>query len=92
MCKVYPKLCYVSSPLWDLTKKDTKWRWGPKKNEAFNEIKDRLVRAPTRLTTDASPVGIGAILEQKQEDEMYRPIYYASRKLSKDIPSLKERR
>ena len=71
----------------------TKWRWGPKQNEAFNEIKDLLVLAPvmayhrqgapTRLTTDASPVGIGAILEQKQEDETYRPIYYASRKLSK---------
>ena len=32
---------------------------------------------------DASPVGIGAILEQKQEDETYRSIYYARRKLSK---------
>ena len=39
--------------------------------------------APTRLTTDASPVGIGAILEREQEDGSYRPIYYASRKLSK---------
>ena len=83
----------ISSPLWDLTKKDTKWRWGPNQNEIFNEIKDQLVRvpviayhrqgAPTRLMTDASPVGIGAILEQKQEDETYRPIYSASRKLSK---------
>lgn len=36
-----------------------------------------------RLTTDALPVGIGAILEQEQEDGSYRPIYYASRKLSK---------
>ena len=39
--------------------------------------------ATTRLTTDASPVGVGAILEQKQQDGTYRPIYYASRKLSK---------
>ena len=39
--------------------------------------------APTCLTTDASSVGIGAILEQEQEDGSYRPIYYASRKLSK---------
>ena len=39
--------------------------------------------AHTRLTTDASPAGIGAILEQKQEDRTYRSIYYASRKLSK---------
>ena len=93
-CKTFiPNFATISSPLWDLTKKDTKWRWSPKQNEAFNEIKDRLVRAPvmayhrqgapTQLTTDASPVGIGAILEQKQEDETYRPIYYASRKLSK---------
>ena len=29
----------------------------------------------TRLKTDASPVGVGAILEQKQEDGTYRPIY-----------------
>ena len=36
-----------------------------------------------RLTTDALPVGIGAILEQEQEGGSYRPIYYASRKLSK---------
>ena len=39
--------------------------------------------APARLTTDASPVGIDAIFEQEQEDGSYRPIYYASRKLSK---------
>ena len=38
--------------------------------------------ATTRLTTDASPVGVEAILKQK-EDGTYRPIYYASRKLSK---------
>ena len=91
--KFIPNFATISSPLWDLTKKDTKWRWGPKQNGAFKEIKDRLVRAPvmayhrqgapTRLTTDASPVGIGAILEQKQGDETYSPIYRASRKLSK---------
>ena len=38
--------------------------------------------AKTRLVTDASPVGLGAILEQQQEDGLYRPVYYASRKLS----------
>ena len=91
--KIISNFATISSRLWDLTKKDTKWRWGPKQNEIFNEIKDQLARvpviayhrqgAPTRLMTDASPVGIGAILEQKQEDETYRPIYSASRKLSK---------
>jgi hypothetical protein len=39
--------------------------------------------AETRVTTDASPVGLGAILEQVQPDGQFRPVYYASRKLSK---------
>lgn len=32
--------------------------------------------------TDASPFGVGAVLEQEQKDGSYQPIYYASRKLS----------
>ena len=38
--------------------------------------------AETRVTTDASPVGIGAVLEEKQEDGQNRPVHYASRKLT----------
>ena len=34
---------------------------------------------PTRIMMDASPVGLGEILEQKQSDGEYRPVYYASR-------------
>ena len=51
--------------------------------------------APLRLTTDASSGGIGAILEQEQEDGSYTPIYYSSRKLGKveknDTLNLKEK-
>ena len=91
--KFIPNFATISSPLWDLTRKDVKWQWGAKESKTFQEIKDLLTKAPvmayhrqgatTRLTTDASPVGVGAILEHKQEDGTYRPIYYASRKLSK---------
>ena len=38
--------------------------------------------AETCVVTDASPVGIGAVLEQKQEDGQYRPVHYASRKVT----------
>ena len=91
--KFIPNFATISSPLWDLTSKEARWKWGPKEEKSFQEVKVQLTRAPvmayfrqgakTRLTTDASPVEVGAILEQEQEDGSYRPIYYASRKLSK---------
>ena len=37
----------------------------------------------TRVITDASPVGQGAILEQQQPDGQYISVNYASRKLNK---------
>ena len=37
--------------------------------------------AKTRLVTDASPVGLGAVQEQ-QVYRSYRPVYYASHTLS----------
>lgn len=68
------------------------WKWGTWEEEAFEEIKKLLTNAPVMdyfakdakacLVTDASPVCLGAVLEQQQEDGSYRPVYYASCKLS----------
>ena len=90
--KFIPGFSTISSPLWDLTCTGKSWKWGTKEEEAFEQIKKLLTNAPvmayfakdakTRLVTDASPVGLGAVLEQQQEDGSYRPVYYASRKLS----------
>ena len=83
--KFIPNFATISSPLCDIASKDVKWQW---ESKAFQEIKDLLTRAPvmaymyhgqgatTRLTNDASPVGVGAILEQKQQDGTYRPILH----------------
>ena len=67
-------------------------KWRERESRAVREIKEKLTCAPvlayrrrdakTRLITDASPVGLGAVLEQEQEDSTFKPIYYASRKLS----------
>ena len=83
----------ISAPLWDLTSKNAKWKWGSKEAAAFSQIKHLLNCAPvmayynqnakTRITMDASPVGLGAIIEQEQPDGHFHPVYYASRKLSK---------
>ena len=38
--------------------------------------------ATTQIITDASPVGLGAILPQQQENGEYKPIAYGSRALT----------
>ena len=68
-----------------------KWKWNSEEQKAFDEVKKRLTEAPimtyyrldadTRGVTDASPVGLGAVLQQRQDDEQYKPVFYASRKL-----------
>ena len=72
-----PSFAIIASPLWDLTKAHAKWKWGTSEEKAFQAVKRQLTQAPvmaffkqgaeTRITTDASPVGIGAVLEQKKE-------------------------
>ena len=89
--KFIPNFASITSPLWDLTG-DVEWKWTESEENAFREVKSCLTRAPvmayftpglpTRIMTDASPVGLGAILEQGQSDREYQPVYYASRKLT----------
>ena len=84
-----PSFAIIASQLWDLTKAHAKWKWGTSEEKA---VKRQLTQAPlmaffkqgaeTHITTDASPVRIGAVLEQKQEDNQYRPVHNASRKLT----------
>ena len=87
-----PSFAIIASPLWDLTKAYAKWKWGITEEDAFQAVKMQPTQAPvmaffkqgaeTRITTDAYPIGIGAVLEEKQEDGQYRPVHYASRKLT----------
>ena len=67
-----PDLPTVSEPLRRLTRKDVPGQWGKEQDKAFNELKKRLANtetlgyfdkdAETCLITDASPVGLGAVL------------------------------
>ena len=76
-----PSFAIIASPLWNLTKAHAKWKWGTAEENAFQAIKKQLTQVPvmaffkqgaeTRVTTDASPVDIGAVLEQKQDDGQY---------------------
>ena len=82
----------IVEPLRELLRGKEAWEWGERHSTALSDIKNRLSSAgvmaywrpdaKTRLTTDASPVGLGAIIEQQQVDGEFRPIAYASRSLS----------
>ncbi|CAB3995908.1 Retrovirus-related Pol poly [Paramuricea clavata] len=82
----------LSAPLNELTKKSTKWQWTVIHQQAFEKIKTGIAEDcsmtfydPAKeiiLTVDASPVGLGAILSQIQEDGTIRNIPYASRTLT----------
>ena len=75
------------------TKKHKKVEWDDKYEEAFIALKEQcctpLILAyadyskPFKLHTDASGLGLGAILYQTQDDGTDRVIAYASRTLSK---------
>ena len=89
--KFIPDFATITQPLWELAREKTEWKWTEEEQTAFDEVKRRLTTAPimayysldadTRIVTDASPDGVGAVLQQKKDDRQCRPIYYASRKL-----------
>ena len=74
-----------------LTKKDVSYVWSEECQKALDELKGRLTKAPVLvypdftecfiLETDASGLGLGAVLSQKQPNGNVAPIAYANRTL-----------
>lgn len=81
----------IAAPLTHLLKKDVPWRWGEEQVNAFSTLQHCLSHAPVLafprfdlpfiLHTDASNVGLGAVLMQEHEGNL-RPIGFASRVLT----------
>ena len=82
----------LAAPLTDLTRKSVDFGWTEKHEEAFRELKLRLIEKPilrlfdrnaeTELHTDASNLGIGSILLQRSSGGVFQPVHYLSKKLS----------
>ena len=90
-CKYIDRFVDMAAPLQQLTQKDTPFQWTQVCEESFQRLKASLTEAPVLaypqfnklastmvLQTDASNVGLGAVLEQDQ-----RVIGYACRTLTK---------
>ena len=79
------------APLTDLLRKDVPWVWKTRQSDAVKSIKDALSERPilaiydptrpTEVHTDASSIGLGAILLQ-ETDGLKRAVAYYSRKTS----------
>ena len=88
--KFIPSFATVAEPLNDLLRKDVEFRWTTRCQEAFDQLKEPLLKAPLLiypdmeedfiLDTDASGFGIGGVLSQRR-DGAERVVAYASRAL-----------
>ena len=95
LIKFIPKLATLSAPIRPLLSSSTskKLEWNEKYSAAFNNIKNAIKKIieqkhfnlnnETRVKCDASKEGLGACLEQK-ENNNWHPIAYASRFLNKN--------
>ena len=82
----------IAQPLHNLTQKGAPFHWSPECGEAFLLLKQRLIESPILmypdfnrdfiLETDASAMGLGAVLSQRAKDGKVHPVAYASRSLS----------
>lgn len=73
-------------------KKSTEYRWTEECQQAFDELKQWLVTAPTLIFpywdriflvhVDASSITLGIVLVQLSEGKIDHPIAFASRKLA----------
>ena len=89
--KFIPNYALYAAPLHDLLKKDTKWSWDENCRLAVGKLKDLLSEShilipfnrarKTILYTDASGIGIGAVLKQEIEG-MEKPVAFFSKRFS----------
>ena len=80
------------APLHELTRLDTKWKWGAIHQNAFEQSKELLSSSkmlahydrqlPFVVSSDASAYGIGSVLSHRIPDGSEKPVAFASRRLS----------
>lgn len=90
--KYIPNSSKMLEPFHNLLRKDVEFLWSNECETAFEKIKDYLTSnpvlaifhpdLPTRIYTDASGEGIGAVLKQVQSDGTEKSVAFFSKKLN----------
>jgi len=92
-CRFIQGFSHLARPLFDLTRKDTEWRWVAEEQSAFNSLKERITTAPIlslpdnsrpfRIEADSSDFTTSAVLSQQlPEDNKWHPVAFLSKSLS----------
>jgi hypothetical protein len=93
-----PGFATIASPLTDLTSgtgyKTRAINWTPQCNDAFNLLKHKLCSAPVlstpdmhkpfRIECDSSDFAAGAVLLQQDDNNIWKPLAYESKRYSKE--------
>lgn len=90
--KFIPRITEILEPLHKLLRKENKFEWNDDCQKSFEKLKQILTTEPVLkmynpkneiiLETDASKIGVGAVLKQVDADKNVNPIGYFSKKLS----------
>jgi hypothetical protein len=86
-----PGYSRIAVPLTALTRNE-EFQWNKEAQRAFDELKKMLTstpilqlfdpKKPTRVETDASKYALGGVLSQQNNDKLWRPVAYHSRKFN----------
>ena len=87
------------NPLYKLLRKGERWVWSKECEKAFQAAKNSLIsrkvlthynlQLPVKITCDASPGDVGAILQHIFPDGQVKPVAFASRVLTKAEPNIR---
>jgi len=90
--KFIPHSAILLEPFHNLLHKNIPFVWSPDCQNSFDQVKRVLTftpmlaifdpAKPISIYTDASGIGIGAVLKQLQPDGLEKPVAYFSRKLT----------
>src|SRR5581483_9694113 len=90
--KIPQNVSKIAKPINQLLQKEIKFKWKEKQQEAFEKLKQKLINHPILIypnyqkpflvITDASGIGLGAVLAQENDKGNEGVIMYASRSLT----------